>query len=228
MKLNKVVVGLTLMLVPVAASAGTLRAAMNSVGAYVEGQGVSSVQGGPDVGLGIRGGATLGNWFGTAGFHYDFGGYGSYGTSAPSGGYIWHMDVKAGYLVPLSTRIRVGPYFGYSHLQTHEDFNGILRTGAGMNAVGGGIYAAWAPMQRLSFQAYAGYLAGVSSSLSINGFPIPTQNTPNIVQVGVLADYRISGPVHAFAAVRYDHIGHEAGAGGSQYRGLVGVSYSFG
>jgi hypothetical protein len=167
MKLSKVVIGLALMLAPLAASAGTLKAAMNSVGAYVEGQNVSGVYGGPDAGVGIRGGATLGNWFGTAGFHYDFGGY---SDPAPSGGYIWGMDVKAGYLVPISAGIKVGPYFGYNHIQTHADlFNGTLRAGSGLDAVGGGIYAAWAPMRRLSFQAYAGYLAGIHSSVNING-----------------------------------------------------------
>ncbi len=226
MKLSKVVIGLALMLAPLAASAGTLKAAMNSVGAYVEGQNVSGVYGGPDAGVGIRGGATLGNWFGTAGFHYDFGGY---SDPAPSGGYIWGMDVKAGYLVPISAGIKVGPYFGYNHIQTHADlFNGTLRAGSGLDAVGGGIYAAWAPMRRLSFQAYAGYLAGIHSSVNINGVSESATKTPNITQVGALADYQLSGPVHAFAAVRYDHISNEGGAGGDQYRGLVGVSYSFG
>ncbi|MHB1665885.1 hypothetical protein [Thiomonas sp.] len=209
---------------PLAASAGTLRSAMNSVGVYGEGQGFSSqYSGGPDAGLGLRGTTLQGNWFGTAGVHYDFGGY---GTPTPSGGHVWGVGVKAGYLIPLGGHFRVGPYLGYDHLQFHEEFfGGAAHIGSENDALGGGLYAAWAPVSRLSIQVYAGYLGGINASGDVNGTAVHVRSS-NVVQVGALTDYRLTGPVHLFAAFRYNHLNGDFK--GNQYRWLAGAAYSFG
>lgn len=205
---------------PVVASANdSIHDTINSVGIF--GQGTGSGKTGDAAGLGVTAGHTFGQFFTTATFRYSL-------TGAPvayngTGGNFWTFDFDGGYLMPLSSDFQVGPYLGYNHLAYSRTY-GPQSLSASDNNLGGGIYAAWSPMNRVTLLSHVGGYGAFGSSAHIAGYQIRSYNS-DLVQVGLKADYRISGPIHVFAGFQYDD--YTGSHGLPVYNGSMGVSYTY-
>ncbi|MBU2765466.1 hypothetical protein HAP94_04495 [Acidithiobacillus ferrivorans] len=211
---------------PTIAAADTAGSAMNSLGLFGEVAG-STMYGSPGAGAGITGGITFGrNWFANATVRYDFGaGLDSNGTS---GGHTLTADVKGGYLFHLSSAFAIGPYVGFDHYGYAATFavpgNPATKVTAGEEELGGGLYAAWSPVARLTFLTSVGGYDGLGANAQVNGNRVPAYSSV-LVQSSLKAYYRVSGPLYAFVGFQSDDY---TGLHGDNFlRGDVGVAYSY-
>lgn len=206
---------------------------LNSVAVYGNIAGITNTGGNTTGGLGIKGSYLNSNgWLFTAGYRHDFGApfASPYDTT---GGSMTGINVKAGYLMQVAPDLVVGPYLGYQYSHFGVNFTENA-TAANLsyanNAIGGGLYAAYGTGD-LTFTGNVGYLAGIDATdtLSADGQKISANDSrlsSNLLQVGLQADYKISGPWYALAGFKYDrylngpsHI--------TLLQGDFGVGYSF-
>ena len=216
------------------AMASDLSGVMNSAAVYGNLSGISNSGGNSAGGIGVKGSfMTNQGWMLSADYHHDFDTLieSPYQTT---GGGMTGINVKAGYLFPFSQNFRVGPYLAYQYSRFGINFNAGQVQNASLhftnNAIGGGLEAGYG-MGPLVFTGDVAYLAGVSATdtLSGNGSTTSvtsTSGSSNVVQVGLQADYQISGPWYALAGFKYDDYTN-GGANLNLLQGNVGLGYSF-
>lgn len=206
---------------------------LNSVAAYGNISGVTNSGGNLTGGVGVKASYLNSNgWLFTAGYHHDFGApfASPYDTT---GGGTSGINVKAGYLFQVVPDLVAGPYLGYDYTHFGVNFTKDA-TAANLsydnNAIGGGLYAAYG-MGYLTVSANVGYLAGIDATdtlsadgqkLAVNGSKVSS----NMLQFGLQADYKITGPWYALAGFKYDRY-----MNGSLHintlQGDFGIGYSF-
>lgn len=192
---------------------------INSVGIF--GQDTGSSREGAAAGIGITAGATFGQFFTTSTLRYSL--TGAPASRTGTAGNFWTLDVDGGYLFPLSSDFQVGPYIGFNRMAYQRTY-GPQTLSASDNNLGGGIYAAWSPFRKMTFITHVGGYGAFAASAHIAGYPLQAYNS-NLVQVGLKADYRISGPFHLFAGFQYDN--YTGRYGTPLYNGSVGVAYTY-
>ncbi len=117
--------------------------------------------------------------------------------------------------------------YTYNTVSYHYNANGFSESN---DYLGGGLYTAWLPVNGLLVTGYVGYLPNLSGTSTISYGSTTLYHgydgANGLLQLGVQADYRLTGPVYAFYGVQYDL---------SQYYRLstntlkadVGISYHF-
>jgi len=207
------------------AVAAPLSQTLNSVGIYGNVTGVSNDGGNTTGGIGVRASVYRDNFLFSANYRHDFGS----AFQSPNGGNTNAVNVKGAYLVPLSEQFAVGPYLSYQY--TRFTLNGA-NSGAfhyTNNAIGGGGYAAYSAGP-LTLTGNVGYLSGVSATYSYTngGYRqafTSAHGSANVLQLGVQADYRVSGPWYAFTGFKWDRYMHHGDF--NLLQGNVGLGYSF-
>ncbi len=86
---------------------------LNSVSAYGNLNGISNDGGQTTGGLGIKGSWWQDNLLFSADYHHDFGS--SFSTPNRTGGGSTGINIKAGYMVPISNVLAFGPYLEYQY-----------------------------------------------------------------------------------------------------------------
>ena len=216
------------------AMASDLSGVMNSAAVYGNISGVSDSGGNSAGGIGIKGSfMTNQGWMLSANYHHDFDTL----IETPyqtTGGGMTGINVKAGYLFPFSSNFRVGPYLAYQYSRFGINFNTSQVQDASLhftnNAIGGGLEAGYG-MGPLVFTGNVAYLAGISATDTLrgNGSTVSvtsTSGSSDVFQLGLQADYQISGPWYALAGFKYDDYTN-GGANLNLLQGNVGVGYSF-
>ncbi len=193
---------------------------LNNVGVYGEYAGITNSLGSSSGGVGVRAESYWSGIYGNADISYTPGTL----SNAP-GGHSTMVNLKLGYGVPIDSSLVVGPYVGYQYFANTNTVDGFSLTDSN-NAVGGGVFAAWAPDSRWGVQGQLGYLAGVSSSLSDGAGYGFYQQAANLLNVNAEVDYRISGPWSLFAGLHFDHY-MESGQSLNLLRGTFGAMLSF-
>ncbi len=193
---------------------------LNNVGVYGEYAGITNSGESSSGGIGARAEGYWNGFYGDADLGYTFGTL----SSAPAG-HSTLVNLKLGYGLSLGNQVVVGPYLGYQYFGNTNRYDGLALTDSN-NALGGGLFAAWAPDSRWGVQGHIGYLDGVSSSLTDNVGDGYSQSAANLLSVGAEVDYRISGPWSVFTALHYDHY-MESGQSLNLLRGVFGASVSF-
>ena len=192
---------------------------LNNVGIYGQYAGITSAGESSSAGIGGRLETEWNGLFGSADIGYTPGSL----TADPHGSSTL-VNMKLGYGFSPVANVMVGPYLGYQYFGVSNSYQGVTLTDSN-NALGGGVFAAWAPSNTWGVQGHIGYLAGVSSSVNGDGYNLAGQ-AANLLNMGVEVDYRVSGPWNVFAGIHYDHY-MEAGATMNLIRGVVGASLSF-
>jgi hypothetical protein len=218
----------------VIAMASDLNGVMNSFSAYGNLAGVSNSGGNSSAGVGVKG-AFMSNqgWMLSADWHHDFNALikSPYQTT---GGGMTGFNVKAGYLFPVSQDFRVGPYLAYQYTRFGMNFDAPQVQNASFNlsnnAIGGGLEAGYG-IGPLVFTGDVAYLAGLvaTNTFSGNGYHFSASTTggsADVVQVGLQANYQISGPWFALAGFKYDEF-MNGGGNLNLLQGNVGFGYSF-
>jgi len=221
MKIRHIALFGTLSVISCAAWANTdpVNQLLNNVGIYGEYAGITSAGESSSAGVGGR---LETEWNGLVG-SVDIG-YTPGSLTADPHGSSTLINMKLGYGLSPVANVMVGPYLGYQYFGVNNTFDGTTLTDSN-NAMGGGIFAAWAPNNTWGVQGNIGYLAGVSSSVSGDGYNLSGQ-AANLLNMSAEVDYRVSGPWSVFAGLHYDHY-MEAGATMNLIRGEVGASLSF-
>ncbi|MBU2766720.1 hypothetical protein HAP94_11045 [Acidithiobacillus ferrivorans] len=216
------------------AFASDLNGVMNSFSAYGNLAGISNSGGNSSAGVGVKGAfMTNQGWMLSADWHHDFNALfkSPYQTT---GGGMTGINVKAGYLFPFSQDLRVGPYLAYQYTHFGINFDSSQVQNASLhfsnNAIGGGLEAGYG-IGPLVFTGDVAYLAGIIATSTIrgNGYNYSASTiggSSDMFQVGLQANYQISGPWFAMAGFKYDD--YMNGSGNlNLLQGNVGFGYSF-
>jgi hypothetical protein len=200
---------------------------LNSVSVYGNLNGVSNDGGQTTGGLGVKGSLWSNNLLLSANYHHDFGS--SFAIPDRTGGGNTGVNVKLGYIVPVSNTIAFGPYLAYQYQRW--TVNGPDSSGFHLanNAIGGGGMVA-ASLGPLTLTGNIGYLAGVSATYSYtqNGYKdsfTTAQGSDNVLQFGGQASLDIFGPVYAFAGLKWDRYMNHGAL--NVLQGNVGAGFSF-
>ncbi|AEK57513.1 hypothetical protein A5904_03820 [Acidithiobacillus caldus] len=175
-------------------------------------------------GIGFRASVYRDNFLFSANYRHDFGA----AFQNSSGGDTNAVNVKGAYLVPLNEDFAVGPYLSYQYTRfTLNDPVGAFHYTN--NAIGGGGYAAF-HQGPLTVTGNVGYLSGVSATYSYTngGYRqafTSANGSANVLQLGMQADYQVSGPWYAFTGFKWDRYMHHGDF--NLLQGNVGLGYSF-
>ena len=196
--------------VPALAAASPLSSAINTVGVYGEGVGVTNGNSTGGIGVHLSG---LNRWdfFTLLDYNYAFD-----NVLANTDGHYQSVDAKIGKAFSIGPSILIGPYVGYQYANFYAKVPGFSAS-YDNNAVGGGLFGALAAAPDLVFTGNVGYLGGVGASGPLS--------TSDVVEVRTQADYRIMGPWYAFAGLSYNH--YTVNSGYDLLRGYAGLSYTF-
>ena len=203
---------------PVMASANTIDNAINVIG--ISGQYVGTHEGSAG-GIGVNAGATFGQFFTTANVQDVFSG--APASNQGTDGQFWTMNVDGGYLFKIANDFQVGPYLGFNRMSYSRTY-GPQSLSASDNNLGGGVYAAWSPVHRLTLLAHVGGYGAFGASAHIAGYSIQAYNS-NLVQAAFKTDYRFTRHFHAFAGFDYDD--YTGAYGLPVYNGSVGIAYTY-
>lgn len=178
--------------------------------------------------MGVKASAYSENWLFSVNWHHDFSSL--FSIPQQTGGGANFVNAKAGYLVPFSNNFAIGPYATYQY--TRFSVNGPA--GAGNfhltnNAIGGGVMGAFSSGP-LSVVGHFGYLGGVSATYSFtnDGYRYATTSTSgsdNVLNLGLQANYAISGPWFLFTGFDWDRYSNHGSV--NLLQGNFGLGYSF-
>lgn len=210
---------------PFAFAAGGIPMALNQVGIAGTIQGVANHLGQTTGGIGVRASYFTNGILATASYGHQFGS----SFSQETGGYSNTFNLRGAYLMPMANNFAVGPYLGYSFENLGYSHGGNSFSNSG-NYLGGGLYAAYSPMPRLTVTGYAGYLASISTHFNIAyaGQTLASggNGNQNLFQTGLTAYYRVSGPLYAYTGFSYARTGYTDTALNA-LQGTVGIGYHF-
>jgi len=201
-------------------------APLNSFGVYGNVNTTGGHTGKTTGGIGVQGRFFTDNFLLSANYHHEFGS--SFSGPGITGGSSNGVGVKLAYLIPLGQDFAFGPYLGYQYQRWSEHTDSASASIAN-NAIGGGGYLAFADGP-LTVTGNIGYLGGVSATyrVSANGVSLSDSTTSgslNDLQLGLQADYQVSGPWYAFANFKWNrYMDHGAT---NTYQEGVGLGYSF-
>ena len=216
------------------ANASDLMGVMNSASVYGNLSGITNSGGNSSGGLGVKGSImTCQGWLLSAEYHHDF----SSLIQSPyqnTGGSMTGINVKGGYLFPFSSNFRAGAFVEYQYTHFGIDFNTPKVQGASLsnsnNALGGGVMAAYGAGP-LVLTGDVAYLGGISATDTLRGngekFTSSTSSgSANAFELGLQANYQISGPWYALVGFKYDKY-MNGGGNLDLLQGNVGLGYSF-
>lgn len=201
---------------------------LNNISVYGNVGGISNAGGQTSGGVGVKGSVYTDNWLLSANYHHDFSSL--FSVPGASGGGASFVNVKAGYLIPFSSDFAVGPYATYQY--TRFSINGPSGDGAfhlTNNAIGGGVMGAFSSGP-ISLAGHLGYLGGVSATYSYtdSGYRdavTTTSGSANVLNLGLQANYQISGPFYLFTGFDWDRYSNHGST--DLLQGNFGLGYSF-
>ena len=200
---------------------------LNSVSAYGNLNGVSNDGGQTTGGLGVKGSLWRNDLLISANYHHDFGS--SFAVPNRTGGGNTGVNVKLGYIVPVSNLIAFGPYLTYQYQRWTVSGPDSSAFHFANNAIGGGGMVA-AGLGPLTLTGNIGYLAGVSATYSYtqNGYQdsfTSARGSDNVLQLGGQASMNIFGPIYAFAGLQWNRYMNHGAL--NVLQGNVGAGFSF-